>query len=284
MSLPMKSGMVSYFGGMILADGFIGRNPWLPGVVSAIVLFVIGTGITLYLRRRDKDSKTLDYRVVSNIPIVTSHERPEQLKVIFGLMVVTQPFISQIRFENTGKQVIQSTDFLEVVRIYRESANILDFNIVKESERNLVKGISQVSPLDDGEEKREVIEIEPGTMNPGDWFEAQILYDGESVWVPKVSARILGQTRKTSVYLTRQDKSYLRSPFAALVISSVVGMVGTFALWFTGPSLTAGKVATALLPFAVAVASLGLAAYFQYTHRRREVWSRAVGLPKSESS
>ncbi|WP_133054116.1 hypothetical protein [Mycobacteroides saopaulense] len=269
---------------MLLAEDFVGRNPWVPGVVSAVVLFLVGTGITLYLRQRDKDSKTLDYRVVSNIAIVTSHERPERLKVIFGKLEVTHPFISQIRFENTGKQVIESTDFLDAVRILRPSAKILDFNIVKESERNLVKGISQVFPIDGGTVQHEVIEIEPGTMNPGDWFEAQILYDGDSGWVPKVSVRILGQTRKMGVYLTKQDRSYLRSPFAALILSSIIGIVGTFTLWITGPSLAAGEVATALLPLAVSVAALGLASYIQYKQRRKTVWARAVGLPKSEPS
>lgn len=47
--------------GLLLADSFLQRNSWMPGVVAAVVLFLIGTGITLYLRQRDRDSKHLDY-------------------------------------------------------------------------------------------------------------------------------------------------------------------------------------------------------------------------------
>lgn len=269
---------------MLLADGFVEHNPWAPGVMAAVVLFIVGTGITLYLRRRDKDSKTFDYRVVSNIAIVTSHKRPERLKVVFGTVEVSNPFISQIRFENTGKQVIQPSDFLDAVTILRPSAKIIDFNIVEESEKNLVRSISQVMPIEKGVQSHEVIEIEPGTMNPGDWFEAQILYDGESDWAPKVSTRVQGQTRKTGVYLTKQDRSYVRSSLVVAAISSVIGIVGTFAAWLTGPSLDAAKVVAALSPLAIGMVGLVATAYFQYRRRRKVVWDRAMGVPKSESS
>jgi hypothetical protein len=55
--------------GLLLADSFLERNSWVPGVAAAVILFIVGTCITLYLRRRDKDSKHLDYRILSDTPI-----------------------------------------------------------------------------------------------------------------------------------------------------------------------------------------------------------------------
>ncbi|WP_139809753.1 hypothetical protein [Mycobacterium avium] len=91
--------------GSLLADSFLSRNSWLPGVVVAVVLFLITTGLALHWRNRDKDSKHLDYQILSDTPIVTSRDRPEILKVIYGANKVSNPFITELRFKNTGKQL-----------------------------------------------------------------------------------------------------------------------------------------------------------------------------------
>lgn len=156
-----------------MAESFIERNPWSPGVAAAVVLFVIGTGITLHLRFRDKQSKTLDYRIVSDIPIITSHNKPELLTITFGKRDVQNPILTEVRFMNTGKKVIEPDDYLNELIVMRESAKVLDFNITDESEPNLTEHISHTY---DGTAN---VVIEPRTLNPGDWFTAQILYDGD---------------------------------------------------------------------------------------------------------
>ncbi|WP_143119639.1 hypothetical protein [Mycobacterium avium] len=83
--------------GSLLADSFLSRNSWLSGVVVAVVLFLITTGLALHWRNRDKDSKHLDYQILSDTPIVTSRDRPEILKVIYGANKVSNPFITELR-------------------------------------------------------------------------------------------------------------------------------------------------------------------------------------------
>jgi hypothetical protein len=102
---------------VLLADSFLQRNSWLPGVISAVVLYIIGTSITLYFRQKDKASKTLDYRIIDDVPIFSGHDRPEKLRVIYGTAdvntEVNDPRVTRVHFKNTGKQVIEAADFLE---------------------------------------------------------------------------------------------------------------------------------------------------------------------------
>lgn len=55
-------------------------------------------------------------------------------RIMFGDSEVVNPFITQVRFENTGKQVIEATDFLEAIEICRGEAQIIDWSVVAESE------------------------------------------------------------------------------------------------------------------------------------------------------
>ena len=202
---------------------------------------MIGTGITLYLRHRDKESKTLDYRIISDIPIVTSHNRPELLKITFGTREVSNPFITEVRFKNTGKQVIDAADFLEPVVISRLKAKLLDFNVVDESEKGLVEDISNVV-----DPPNPSVEVRPKTLNPGDWFTVQLFYDGGDDEDVSVSGRIRGQTRKPEIYRLprRRDLGWYNVMLGAG--AAVVGFVVAVLVFV-------GLQADFLLPVAVTV-------------------------------
>jgi hypothetical protein len=189
---------------VLLANGFIERNSWLPGVAAAVVLFIVGTGITLYLRQRDKDSKHLDYQILSDTPIVISRrKRPEILKVVFGNTEVSNPYITEVRFKNTGKQVIQADDFLAQIAIQRRNAKVLDVNVVEESAKNLVEYAElTIDPADD-----EIpVHVKPLTLNRGDWFTIQVIYDSSVTADERVSVtcRINGEDRRPQVYQDRE--------------------------------------------------------------------------------
>jgi hypothetical protein len=156
------------------------------------VLFAVGTAITLYLRHRDKETKTLDYEVLSNVEIITSAgERPERLKILFDETEVHNPSITQIRIENTGKQVIEPDDFLSCIQICRENCSIVEWGIVEESADGASGDIGlTVFP---GENER--IDDTPGTLNPGDWFTVQIVFDGDMNEPLCVTGRMRGEKR-----------------------------------------------------------------------------------------
>jgi hypothetical protein len=113
---------------LMLADSYWQRNSTAISLLGALVIaLVVGWLIPWLWRQRDRASKTLDYRLVSDIQIVTTHGRPDTLRITLGPLEVQNPFLSQIRFKNTGKQVIHASDFLEPLEITRASAKLLDF-------------------------------------------------------------------------------------------------------------------------------------------------------------
>jgi hypothetical protein len=195
---------VSVTFGPVLSAGFVERNSWVPGVVVAVVLFLIGTGITLYFRRRDKDSKHLDYQILSDTPIVTSRDRPEVLKVMFGATEVSNPYITEVRFRNTGKQVIEAEDFLSHFLITRKNAKALAANIVDESADGLVEftllGIDP--PITESG-----VHIALATLNAKDYFTIQVIYDVTEHEDVTVTGRIKGQTRQPQIYEEREPLS-----------------------------------------------------------------------------
>lgn len=202
----VSSPLWATFDRVILADSFLQRNSWLPGVSVAIVLSIIATSITLYLRQKDEASKTLDYGVIDDVPIFSGHDRPEKLRVIYGTAdvntEVNDPRVTRVRFKNTGKQVIDATDFLESFAITRPSSKILDVNVFEESEHDLVS-ISELA-LSDNESS---VKFSMKTLNPGDWFTVQLVYDGGEGESITVSGRIKGQTRRPEIFSTRDESA-----------------------------------------------------------------------------
>lgn len=217
---------------VLLAANLLERNSWAPGVVVALVLF----GFSLYFRRRDKDSKHLDYRVLSDTPIVTSRDRPEILKVVYGAREVSNPYITEVRFKNTGKQVIEPDDFLEPMAIFREGAKVLDFNDVDQSEAKLVDHMEYV--VDPPSHIRPV-GVTPRTLNPGDWFTIQVIYDVEQGAEVVVKGRIRGQTRAPRAYEDREPLGAASKVFTYVLVSTLLGSYA--ALFYVSRNPTASN-------------------------------------------
>ena len=121
----------------------------------------------------------------------------QKLRVTYGPLEVNDPRVTQVRFKNTGKQVIDEADFLgQPYEIARSNATLLDYNVVEQSTRNLVDKLEQVDA------KPETLNVYPKTLNRGDWFTVQLIYDGgASDHPPTVTGRIRDRTRE-SAYLS----------------------------------------------------------------------------------
>lgn len=256
---------------MILADDFLQRNPWVPGVVAAVVLFLIATAINFYLRQRDKESKTFDYRVVSDIPIFFGPNRPADLKVMHFGLEVANPRITRIRFENTGKRVIEETDFLEPYEIKRGSAEIVDYNIVEQSEHNL----AAVHEIAVGEPQS--IKILPKTLNPGDWFILQLVYDCGASENVSIAGRIKGQTRKSAIYPTDTEFWEINSTPSVIMTFGIIPLFLGIVIYFVG--IPPNRHQIGLLIFALGVVVI-LSGFILRARNKRRVYARLRGEPK----
>ena len=159
--------MSVFVAGPITAQGFLIQYPWLPEVVAGTAGVVITLLVTWLWRQSDKDTKTFDYRVISDIPIFTHRDRPEDLKVTYKNLDVSDPRVTQIRFKNTGRRAIEATDFEEPYRIERGKAEFLDYNVILKAQRLLPK-LATIVELGAG--TPEYIAVQPKTLNRGDWF------------------------------------------------------------------------------------------------------------------
>jgi hypothetical protein len=195
---------------MLLADSFWQRDAAQIGLAGAVAVGVITLLIMWLWRVRDRQSKTLDYRVISDTDIIISHNRPEKLKVVYGLEEVKDPRVTEIRFKNTGKQIIETDDFLEPVRMImrRPNARILDYDVVEQKENHLYEKIELVTPEPD---RPEHVQLFPRTLNSGDWFTVQLVYDGRgSSSDMAFTTRIKGETRKIATYTAQSDVAIRR--------------------------------------------------------------------------
>ncbi|ORA61084.1 hypothetical protein BST23_22345 [Mycolicibacterium elephantis] len=212
---------------MLLAESFIERNGTVFQILAAVLLAALTGLATWYLAHRNKATKTLDYCILSDLAIVSSDNRPDRLKIMLGTVEVNNPFVTLIRFKNTGKQVIEPDDYLDPIQICRREAAIRDWSIADESERNLADDIGLVMPVVGDNEFDEHVAIKPNTLNPGDWFDVQIIYDGSLQCRPEVTTRIKSQTRKMQEYQPKSLIDARRRTFA-LVAGAMLGLIGGF--------------------------------------------------------
>jgi hypothetical protein len=257
---------------MLLADDshFLGDFSAAVAVVAVAVAVITFLAMWLW-RARDRQSKMLDYLVISDTDIVSTHHRPEKLKVVYGQEEVKDPRVTEIRFKNTGKQVIETDDFIEPVIMRRPNSRILDFDVVEESDNHLVDKIEIVMPEPDtpdpdtphpdtaDPDTAEHVRLVPRTLNSGDWFTVQLVYDGGGSSSDMVfTTRIRGQTRKIAAFTPESDVVRRRMRVSMAIAGLVLAVILTCAS-IVSPFGTVFKTALLLAAFGCLVlGSFGL--------------------------
>ena len=69
---------------MLLAEGYLDRNSWITGIAVPVLVGIAVLAIERYWHRKERNTKTFDYRVISDIPIFTERDRPQDLKVTYN--------------------------------------------------------------------------------------------------------------------------------------------------------------------------------------------------------
>ena len=163
--------------------GWLGLSVGLLGVVITLLVY-------LWQRR----PKRLDYRVVNNLAVLTEHATPmrRKLKMDYEGVQMSDPHIVTIRIQNTGKVAVVADDYVQPIRMRYENvrASPLDGSIAAESTPGICESLFDT----DGEEESFEPVMVPELMNPGDWFEAQFVSDGDPGEI-HVSCRFKDQSR-----------------------------------------------------------------------------------------
>jgi hypothetical protein len=204
---------------VLLAESFLHANPWVPGVVVAVVLFLLGWVITLILRKRDRESKTFDFRPIADLPILSNRPDDDDLKVTYMDEEVHNPRIVRVRLTNTGKQVIKATDFLDPYFIRLNGSKLLDTIITDESASDLLTFIADA--------REGWVQLNIRTLNPGDTFTVQMIVDSENSTDISISGRVEGQTRPSRIVPTKAELNDARD-------NAIVGTLGLVLLGLPG--------------------------------------------------
>jgi len=210
---------------LVLADSFLQRNGTALGLLVSVAIGSIGWAVAWFIYTKGKRRKHLDYRTISDIPIIASGERPEELRVVYGQVEVNNPRITEVRFWNTGNQVIDESDFMgRPFRILpRAGAKLLDFTVL-ERPTDLIERLShQVG--DRGEYDPGTLLVYPKTLNAGESFTVQLVYDGgDSDKPPTVEGRVRDETRKPAIYQSPEERAARRDRWLGMLGSPGAGV------------------------------------------------------------
>ncbi|GAA2858291.1 hypothetical protein Acy02nite_22090 [Actinoplanes cyaneus] len=170
---------------MVAASNWVSDNTsFLVGTVLGIAGIVTGA----YFYIRSKQTKTLDWRVVSNNAIAAAQAaRSVNMQMIWKGKHLSHPRLIVVKIANTGTEAISWQDLYEPIQISVEGGNILDATIVdRPTEANFLTDEAKLT--DDS------IAFSPRLLNSGEAFTVQLLLDAEKVSV-EVRSRIAGLSR-----------------------------------------------------------------------------------------
>ena len=148
----------------------MGTGEWI-GVAGALVTLLTGVFVFVVYRWQ-KDLRILDYSIVVNQPIISDNLGGvrSSLRISFAETVLEEPRLVTVRIKNVGRKAIQAEDYTTPITINYEKNPPLMATVVSESSEDIVDVIS-------GEAAG--FNTRPDLLNRGDWFDIQLLSDGD---------------------------------------------------------------------------------------------------------
>jgi hypothetical protein len=211
--------------------------PWLQThfelvlATFGVVLAVIGIAATIWVARRERRPKTLDWEMLANLPIVgrgATSMNGSKLEVVWDkTRPLTQPQLVKLRILNTGRREIEGDEYTEPVSVAVQG-EIIEATVTDTSPANVYPlGTVKLAS------KREV-QLSPKLLNPEDWIDLQLLVDGEKAH-PRVKARFAGQNRAMTDWGKFKRRRFKRRMFTAIILATIPVI---FATIYTATALT----------------------------------------------
>jgi hypothetical protein len=176
-----------------------------------IAVGVLGVAVGILVPIWQRKPKTLDYEVRTKLPLLSPHAKSASprlslpLQLHYGDELIKDPFLLALRIENTGKVAIVESDYVAPILVICEDQVPFDGFVSDSCPGGLDLATLQDSP------DTSLLRLKPKLLNAGDWFELQLLCDGDPGRVV-VTARFSDQTRpvRDSVDYGRRRSSRLR--------------------------------------------------------------------------
>jgi hypothetical protein len=138
---------------------------------------VVAVATILYQRQ----PKQLDYEIRTDHQMLSPYTRDLAAKpdVIYEGVILKEPQILLMRFRNTGKKCISAADFKdgEPITIRYDQNPPFDVKVVRASRGVSIEGLADIAHDTDESEGDGDVRITPRLLNPGEWFDVQLLSD-----------------------------------------------------------------------------------------------------------
>ena len=172
------------------------------GTMVGAVIGLLGVVAALWIAFWQSKPKRLDYEIRNNVPILSSHASAlrGRMSVLFEGKHVDEPRLVTVRIKNTGKQAVTVDDYVDMIRVKFEKNPPFDGFIADES----IPGIC-TDVFDDLIAK--VPAMRPPLLNPGDWFDVQLISDGPPGEI-EVTSRFKEQSRPMRRIVEDQNDQY----------------------------------------------------------------------------
>jgi hypothetical protein len=167
---------------------------WIQVCIAAIGLF-----FAIYTFSHSEKTKQISVSYFSKHPLVDteSSSASSALQVKVGNKMATAPWLLSGRLENTGNVPIELNDVEEPVKIAFLSGKILGAEISQRSQQDIYANLNFDSSS---------IEIHTKLLNPGDWVNFDIIFDGQPEIPGIESFRINGISTPIQLIVPEEGK------------------------------------------------------------------------------
>jgi hypothetical protein len=264
-------------------------SPWIErnadeiiiAVAFGLVFFVLGGLANWFFARRERQSKTLDWDLITDEPIIAdaASKIRSGLTVHWNGRAVDKPRTVSLRIINTGKKEVVAADYTKPVTIAIPGAEIHDAVVTAVSDPDLHE-LRSIRSSTNGQEDLPV-ELKPALLNEADWIELQLIVSGYE-GTPDVSARFAGQSRKKMIDIRSQRRTWERFNFIGLALLTPFVAVGILAMLYPDiPLLTSIFVSISV---AIGLATLLIAIFYAinivWLWRRGRLWKLLKQMEK----
>lgn len=189
---------------------------WLGEQSGNILSFVGGVIVSFVFYWISRRPKRFGWQMISATRIVSAKGRSLPLVVVYDGQEVSSPNIAAIRVGNSGKSEITVEDYDGPVRITFGQSKVLACDISERLHGRITASVTKEPPSS--------VVFSPTLLNPGEWLDLQIITDGP-LEIPKVDARIAGQTSPVGDVAKAQAKSWLPVLYAGLAVGLGIPIV-----------------------------------------------------------
>jgi hypothetical protein len=154
--------------------------------IMGLVLGIIGILITIGVAILQRTPKRVTYDISANRRIIdrAAYQTSGALAVMYEKRQLKDPYLMVVRVANGGKVEIRPEDWVEPFSL-QTYPEIIDSGVVGTSSKDLNVAVEEL--------KTHQVVFSKLLLNPGEWFDIQVLVDGPG-GITGVSARIAGAT------------------------------------------------------------------------------------------